>query len=103
MVSTHPQDASSKKAFNQMRMREMMNTQAAQIPNEMVIVTKEQFFAALEADGRDIMPSVNHPYQTTWETKSRELWGWESTGWKSEFDAENVRAVYPSALAKGAA
>lgn len=73
--------------------------QAAQVPNGMVIVTKEQFYAALEADKRDIMPCVSQTHVTTWKTRNREVWGWESTGWKNPGD-ENIRAIYPSALEK---
>lgn len=53
------------------------------MPHGFTAVTKEEFFNALEKDGRDIMPSVQDPYQTTWETKNREVWGWSSGGWKS--------------------
>lgn len=51
-------------------------------PTGMVAVTKDQFFAALYADNRDIVPSNVNPDYTTWETKTRELWGWSSPGWK---------------------
>lgn len=70
------------------------------LPAGMVAVTKDQFFAALEADKRDIMPSVKDAYVTTWETRDRQLWGWESTGWKTPYGEENILAVYPVALAK---
>jgi hypothetical protein len=52
------------------------------IPSGMIEVSKEQFFAALNADARDIMPSVLSPDCTRWETKTRQLWGWSLPGWK---------------------
>lgn len=67
-------------------------------PNGMVEVTKEQFFAALDADARDIMPSVAEPYTTRWETKSRELWGWNPTGWKGPFGQEEKYFIYPKSI-----
>lgn len=47
-------------------------------------VTEDEFFSALSADPRDIMPCIMHsPYYTTWETKAREVWGWTAPGWKN--------------------
>lgn len=80
-------------------MTQVKHTPSA-IPSGMVEVTKEIFFKALYADNRDIMPSVSQPYVTKWETRNRELWGWESTGWKSPFGEENIFAIYPTAIAK---
>lgn len=58
-----------------------------QIPDGFRAVTKEEFFAALYADPRDIMPSnIHSPYYTTWETKVREVWGWTAPGWKNPRD-----------------
>ena len=68
-------------------------------PNGMILVSKEQFYSALEADKRDIIPSVKEPYITTWETKNRELFGWESTGWKNPGE-EPLRYIYPGYLPK---
>ena len=70
------------------------------IPAGMVEVSKDVFYKALEADNRDIMPSVSNPYETKWETKNRELWGWMSKGWKSPWDEIEICAVYPKALEK---
>lgn len=67
-------------------------------PHGMIVVTKEQFFKALEADKRDIMPSTADPYATRWETTYRQLWGWDSTGWKSTHDTEQIWAIFPEAL-----
>lgn len=64
-------------------------------PEGYKVVTKEDFFAALTADPRDIMPCINHsPYYTTWETKSRAVWGWTSPGWKNP-GAEKIFALAP--------
>lgn len=63
------------------------------IPNGIVVVTKEQFFSALYADTRDIMPSHVNPLYTTWETKQREVWGWSFPGWKNTGLAK-VYAIY---------
>lgn len=52
-------------------------------PTNMRLVTSEEFFAALKADTRDIMPSNQNPLYTTWETKGREVWGWSYPGWKN--------------------
>jgi hypothetical protein len=47
------------------------------VPAGFRVVTKKEFFAALYADPRDIMPCITHsPYYATWETKRREAWGW---------------------------
>lgn len=46
-------------------------------------VTKEQFFASLAKDTRDIMPSHKEPEFTTWETKSGQVWGKTLPGWKN--------------------
>jgi hypothetical protein len=52
-------------------------------------VSKDEFFAALYADPRDIMPCItNSPYYTTWETKNRQVWGWAAPGWKNPRDEE---------------
>lgn len=49
----------------------------------MVEVSKEEFFKALYADPRDIMPSHKDPDFTTWETRERVVWGWSCPGWKN--------------------
>ncbi len=64
------------------------------IPVGMVAVSKEQFFQALYADARDIMPSANDPECTRWETRNRQLWGWSSPGWKNP-NGEKTYAIYP--------
>jgi len=56
------------------------------IPAGMIQVDKGEFFARLEADKRDIMPNHAHPDSTTWETTSREVWGWTLPGWKNPGD-----------------
>lgn len=54
-----------------------------EIPAGFRRVTQGEFFAALSNDPRDIMPSNMNPNFTTWETKSREVWGWTYPGWKN--------------------
>lgn len=44
----------------------------------MRVVTREEFFAALNADKRDIMPSVDRvpfPYSSTWRDRNRNVFG----------------------------
>ncbi len=70
---------------------------APQMPAGMVAVSKEQFFAALNADPRDIMPHLTNPRFSTWETKSRQVWGWTAPGWQNPRD-EKIYAIFPSAI-----
>ncbi|MGN8188690.1 hypothetical protein ACTJLD_22140 [Burkholderia sp. 22088] len=56
-------------------------------PEGFRVVTKEEFFAALYADPRDIMPCIQHsPFYTTWEFRNRGVWGWSAPGWKNPRD-----------------
>lgn len=71
-----------------------------QVPKGMILVNKDTFFAALSADGRDIMPKHENSFFTTWETRSRGLWGWTAPGWKNT-NAEKSYAIYPDALVTG--
>ncbi len=52
-------------------------------PSGMKLVSQDEFFKALCADPRDIMPSHQEPLFTTWETKSRQVWGWSYPGWRN--------------------
>lgn len=65
-----------------------MNT--VQIPDDMAKVTQEEFFKALYADSRDIMPSLREsPFYTVWEiVGNRRVWGWSSPGWKNPGSAK---------------
>ncbi|RQT26024.1 hypothetical protein [Burkholderia contaminans] len=57
------------------------------VPDGFRVVTKQEFFSALYADPRDIMPCIQHsPFYTTWETRGREVWGWSAPGWKNPRD-----------------
>lgn len=58
----------------------------ANVPSGMVEVSKDLFFATLFADRRDIMPRHSQRNYTTWETKSREVWGWSTPGWANPGD-----------------
>lgn len=69
-----------------------MNT-TTQIPAGMREVTQEQFFEALRADPRDIMPTTKHEYFTTWETKDQRLWGWSTPGWKGPYNEKDRYAI----------
>jgi hypothetical protein len=53
------------------------------LPTGMKEVSREEFFRALYADPRDIMPSHQSPTFTTWETKGRAVWGWSYPGWRN--------------------
>lgn len=74
----------------------MDDNETPSIPAGMVQVTEDQFFALLYADKRDIMPKLHCPFQTTWETKDRFIWGWHSPGWKNRGAAPRVYAVLAS-------
>lgn len=75
------------------------HTPGPAMPEGMQAVSKDQFFALLSADPRDIMPSTGAPDYTTWETKGREVWGWTTPGWKVP-RAPVQFAVLRSAIAK---
>ncbi|MNF13296.1 hypothetical protein D3C80_2150870 [compost metagenome] len=54
-----------------------------QVPNGMKEVSREEFFEALYADKRDIMPSVSESEDySVWSDKSRNVWGYTYPGWK---------------------
>lgn len=52
------------------------------IPKGMIEVTRGEFFRKLYADSRDIMPRLNRPDSTDWETRDRQPFGWTYPGWK---------------------
>lgn len=52
-------------------------------------VTKEEFFAALYADKRDVMPTVEHPERTEWRDRNRNLFGRSFPGWRNPRDAKS--------------
>ena len=56
-------------------------------------VSKDEFFAALFADPRDIMPSHRLPHETHWETRGRALWGVSKPGWKNPGDPASYALV----------
>jgi hypothetical protein len=48
-----------------------------EVPAGFVEVTKDQFFDALKADHRDIMPTTESPNCSWWRVVwTREAWGW---------------------------
>lgn len=58
-------------------------------PEGMTEVTHDEFFAALKADPRDIMPQHDNPTFTNWEVvHGRKLWGWSYPGWKNVGETE---------------
>lgn len=63
-----------------------------EIPHGFKRVTKDEFFAALSADPRDIMPSAK-PNFSIWETKTREVWGYTAPGYSNVRAHEAVYAV----------
>jgi hypothetical protein len=68
------------------------------VPAGMVVVTKDEFYAALFADKRDIMPTVEAREHTPWRfVQNRAMWGWCSTGYASKFGAPEVYAIARSA------
>ncbi|CAJ0779017.1 hypothetical protein LMG7141_00829 [Ralstonia condita] len=62
------------------------------IPHGFKRVTKDEFFAALYADPRDIMPLAK-PNFSTWETKTREVWGWTAPGYSNRRAHEDIYAI----------
>ena len=52
------------------------------IPSGIVEVTKDEFFAALYADKRDIMPNIDNPDFTVWQDSTRKVFGRTLPGWK---------------------
>ena len=58
-------------------------------------VTKEEFFAALYADRRDIMPTNEAPDRTYWRTNDhvRTLFGITSPGWRNPGDPASYALV----------
>jgi hypothetical protein len=66
------------------------------VPAGMTVVTQDEFFSALKADNRDIMPNNDSPTFTVWEDRQRRVFGRTLPGWKNPGD----RSVYM--LAKSA-
>lgn len=59
------------------------------VPSGFVQVTKEQFYAELYADQRDIMPTTDNELFSNWEVvKGRALWGRSFPGWKNPGDPQ---------------
>lgn len=64
------------------------------IPDGFREVTKAEFFAALTADKRDIMPTTEARTFTPWRVQStREMWGWCSKGYASPYGAPSIYAI----------
>ncbi len=64
------------------------------IPDGFREVTKDEFFAALAADKRDIMPTTEARTWTPWRVQAtREMWGWTSTGYASPYGTPRIYAV----------
>lgn len=64
------------------------------IPDGFREVTKDEFFAALAADKRDIMPTTEARTWTPWRVQTtRETWGWVSTGYASPYGTPKVYAI----------
>ena len=55
---------------------------AMMIPADFAAVAEAQFFAALKADPRDIMPSHQDRERTKWRVvRTGEVWGVSTPGW----------------------
>jgi hypothetical protein len=60
----------------------------------MTVVSKDEFYAALSADKRDIMPTTEAREHTPWRVvATRAMWGWSSTGYASKYGALEVFAI----------
>lgn len=74
------------------------HTQGPMVPAGMVVVSKDEFYAALNADKRDIMPTTEAREHTPWRVvATRAVWGWNSTGYASKFGAPEVYAIAKTA------
>jgi len=50
-------------------------------------VSKVEFFAALKADPRDVMPDHSEPLRTVWrDVRSRQVFGVTTPGWQGPFN-----------------
>lgn len=60
----------------------------------MTVMTKEEFYAALAAEKRNIMPTTEAREHTPWRiVATRAMWGWSSKGYASKFGAVEVFAI----------
>lgn len=67
---------------------------SATMPEGFREVTKDEFFAALKADQRDIMPTTEAREYTPWRVQAtRAMWGWSSKGYASKFGEPEVWAI----------
>lgn len=62
-------------------------TDEFKVPDGYREVSEGEFFAAMKADPRDIMPSNRWPLFTLWEDRVRNVWGWSVPGWKNSYTA----------------
>jgi len=71
-------------------MKTSPEVQCDKVPDGMVEVSKDRFYAALMSEKRDIMPSSG-PFCTFWKTNNRlgQLWGRSSKGWKNGGQADS--------------
>lgn len=70
---------------------------ADDVPAGMRLVSRDQFFEALGADPRDIMPVHDRPHETFWKVQARgvvgEVFGWSTPGWKNPGDPKLYATV----------
>jgi len=72
---------------------------APQMPDGMVEISREEFFAALGA-GQHYAEALIKKLHTDWITGCEDdLWGWSIPGWKNS-DAPRVYAIFPDTLEK---
>jgi hypothetical protein len=74
----------------------MSSTQqvAQQVPAGMTVVSQDEFYAALKADKRDIMPTTEAREYTPWRVvATRAMWGWNSRGYGSKHGTPDVYAL----------
>lgn len=72
-------------------------------PAGMVRVTQMEFFAAIAADSRDIMPTTMNPNFSSWETRNRAVVGRSYPGWRNPGDPKGYFLVSGIAPAAGTA
>ena len=65
----------------------MTDTAMMMIPASMAVVSQDEFFAALKADPRDIMPSHTERERTKWRVvRTGAVWGVSTPGWANPGD-----------------
>lgn len=63
------------------------------LPPGMTEVTRAEFFTALTADQRDVMPSNQNREFTLWIDSDGKLFGWSTPGWANPGGSKHYAIV----------